>query len=186
MLKSQGTSKIDAYCTAGIQIYHLNGGKIKAVVTKSHYDHTCTLGHIPLTHHVRSEMAGQIAMGVSLDNILDKIRNSVNSQFERVHLIIKKDLINIEKAFGLRGHQRHKDDATSVSLWIKELKDQGGDNPVLFYKTQGQTEANIGDNIGLGVNDFAIVIQTKLQADTLRNCANDKVVCVDATHGTNT
>ena len=59
-------------------------------------------------------MAGQIAIGIDLNNILDKIRNSVNNQLERVHLITKKYLINIEKAFGLSGYQRHKDDATSI------------------------------------------------------------------------
>ena len=130
-------------------------------------------------------MAGQIAIGIDLNNILDKVRNNVNNQLERVHLITKKDLISIEKAFGLRGHQRHKDDATSISLWIEELKRQGGDHPVLFYKQQGQKESTIGDNVGLDVNDFALVLQTKLQAEMLRDCGHGKVVCIDATHGTN-
>lgn len=186
LLKSQGTSKLDAYCTAGIQVYHLNGGKIKVLVNKSHYGHTCSLGHIPLPQHVRNDIAGQTAMGMDFNNILDKVRNSVNIQLERVHLITKKDLINIEKSFSLRGYQRHTDDTTSVSLWIEELKRQGRDNPVLFYKPQGQKEAIIGDNLGLNVDDFAIVIQTKLQAEMLCDCGNEKVVCVDATHGTNT
>ena len=146
MLKTQGTLKLNTHCTAGIQVYYLEGGKISAVVTKFHYGHTCSLGNIPLPQHVRNEMAGQTAMGINLNNILDKVRNSVNNQIEQVHLITKKDLINIEKAFGLWGHQRHKDDATSISLWIEELKRQGGDHPVLFYKQQGQKEA---DNVGL-------------------------------------
>ena len=56
----------------------------------------------------------------------------------------------------------------------------------MFYKQQGQKESTIGDNVGLNVNDFALVLQTKLQAEMLRDCGHEKVVCIDATHGTNT
>ena len=186
ILKTQGSSKLNAYCTAGIQLYHLTNHKLKAIVSKTHYGHTCSLGHIPLPQDIRHGIAGQLAMGVHFDSILDKVRNSVGNQLERTHLIMKKDLYNIEKAFKLRGDQRHSDDATSVRIWIEELKDQDGDNPVRFYKPQGQKEGIIGHNIGLDVHDFAIVIQTPLQAEMLRGCGNNNVVCVDATHGTNT
>ena len=47
------------------------------------------------------------------------------------------------------------------------------------------SKATIGSNIGLGIHDFALVIQTKLQAEMLENCGTERVVCVDATHGTN-
>ena len=85
------------------------------------------------------------------------MRNSIGNQLKRTHLLTKKDLYNIEKAFKLRGDQRHTDDATSV----KELKDQDGDNPILYYKPQGQKQAIIGHNIGLVVHDFAVVIHYK-------------------------
>lgn len=49
------------------------------------------------------------------------------------------------------------------------------DNPVLFYKEQGRTEATIGTNTGLDSDDFALVIQTPLQAELLRVCGNGKV-----------
>ncbi len=60
-------------------------------------------------------------------------------------------------------------------------------NPVLFYKEQGSILAEIGTNydISLGIDDFALVIQTPLQAEVLQTCGNLKVVCADATHGTN-
>jgi len=45
----------------------------------------------------------------------------------------------IEKAFGLRGNERHKDDATSVGLWVEEMR-QSDHNPVLWYKAHGEKD----------------------------------------------
>ena len=64
MLKSQGSSNLNAYYTAGIQLYHLTNHKIKAIVSKTHYGHTCTLGHVALPQDIRHGIAGQLAMGV--------------------------------------------------------------------------------------------------------------------------
>ena len=45
MIKSQGSSKLDTYCTASIQLSYQPGGSIKAIINKTHYGHTCSLGH---------------------------------------------------------------------------------------------------------------------------------------------
>ncbi len=42
----------------------------------------------------------------------------------------------------------------------------------------------VGKCKGLGVHDLALVIQTPLHVDMLRNFG-DNIVCIDATHGTN-
>ncbi len=34
-------------------------------------------------------------------------------------------------------------------------------------------------------NDFVLAIQTSLQVDVLKNCGPNKIICIDATHGTN-
>ena len=39
--------------------------------------------------------------------------------------------------------------------------------------------------VGLDLNDFALVIQTSLQREVLQTCSSNRVVCIDATHGTN-
>ena len=54
-----------------------------------------------------------------------------------------------------------------------------------YYKPQGQVLAEIGTNQGLGEHDFALVILTPLQSEMLMSCGHNKIVCVDATHGTN-
>ena len=48
------------------------------------------------------------------------------------------------------------------------------ESPVLFFKQQGKVLADIGTNIGLSANDFALVIQTPLQSEMLQNCGDNK------------
>ena len=56
-------------------------------------------------------------------------------------------------------------------------------NPVLLYKAQGQIPPQGYEN--LSHKDFAIAIQTPLQAEILKRFSSDRVICVDSTHGTN-
>ncbi len=87
----------------------------------------------------------------------------------------------MERAFKLEGGQRHHDDATSVAAWVEEMRGMGDDNVVHYYKPQGASD----DKTGLKRDDFLIVLQTPVQAEMLKKFAEGKVVCVDATHGTN-
>ena len=61
------------------------------------------------------------------------------------------------------------------------MRGMGDDNVVLYYKPQGADD----DKTGLKREDFLIVLQTPIQAEMLIKFAEGKVVCVDATHGTN-
>ena len=47
-----------------------------------------------------------------------------------------KNITNIERTYGLQGAQKHKDDATSVGIWVEQMKEIDG-NPVILYKPQG-------------------------------------------------
>ena len=40
-IKKEGSSKIDSYCTAGMECEHLENGKIKVTFNKTHYGHEC-------------------------------------------------------------------------------------------------------------------------------------------------
>ena len=184
-LKTQGSSKIDGHCTAGIQLSINRDGKVKAKVTHAHYGHDSSLGHLRLPEYARLEIAHQLNNGVSMTKLLDKIRDSlIGNHVERVHLLTKKDLYNIENSFQLRVDKRHQDDAMSVRLLVEELT-SGDENPVLLYKPQGSFEPIVGTAEGLGYDDFLLVLQSSFQAEVLYKCVNSNVVCVDATHGTN-
>ncbi len=60
------------------------------------------------------------------------------------------------------------------------MRGKGEGNVVLSYKPQGTSD----DKTGLQTDDFIIVLQTPVQAEMLKKFGG-KVVCVDATHGTN-
>ena len=100
----------------------------------------------------------------------------MSHRFERIHLITRKDIANIERAFGLGGSERHKDDATSVAMWVKEMKSKECVLP--------QGEQNKACHTLLPT-DFVLAIQTTIQAEILKKFGPGKVVCIDATHGTN-
>ena len=145
----------------------------------THYGHQTRLGHIRLGAQDRLQIAGKLAQGVTLDKILDDVRSSVSDNFKRVHLLQRKDIHNIERVFKLDGGQRHHDDATSVAAWVEEMRGKGEGNVALSYKPQGASD----NKTGLQTDDF-IVLQTPVQAEMLKKFGG-KVVCVDATHGTN-
>ena len=148
---------------------------------KTHYGHSCSLGYLPIPKDIRQQIADDLVQGISFDKILDNVRDNIGSSIDRSHLITRKDLYNIEKCFGLRKIERHKEDAMSVHLWVHECVSNEKHYPILLYKPQGQVLAEIGTNQGLGEHDFALVVQTKM----LMSCGHNKIVCVDATHGTN-
>ena len=54
---------------------------------------------------------------------------------------------------------RHKDDATSVGIWVEELKKTDG-NRVILYKPQGVKQPENCDN--LSDSDFVIAIPMQM------------------------
>ena len=146
---------------------------------KTHYGHQLSLAHLRSQRAVRQGIVGQLAQGVSFQHILDEIRDSVAQRFERIHLITRKDIANVERSFGLNGSARYKDDAISVKMWVTEMKSKGC---VLLYKPQGEQNEDCST---LMPNDFVLAIQTNLQVEMLQKTRPKKVICIDATHGTN-
>ena len=182
-IKSQGTSKINAHCTAALIVTKNKVNQcLQVLVHKTHYGHKTALGHLRIPNTDRLAIAGQIAQGVDFQHILDNIRDSLGQQFHRIYLLTRKDITNMERSYGLKGAQRHKDDATSVNIWVEEMKSCEG-NPIILYKKQGGPQADDCDNIS--DKDFILAIQTPLQAEMMRTLATNRVICVDGTHGTN-
>jgi hypothetical protein len=136
-IKSQGTAKIDSYCTAKIILHHSGkNGSLKADITTTHYGHTISIGHLRLSKQQRLNIAGQLLQGVSFDSILDQVRNNIGTKLERIDLLMKKDLYNIERAFRIRGCERHSNDYISIQLWVQEMRSKCEDNPVLFLSNK--------------------------------------------------
>ena len=113
-------------------------------------------------------VATQLAQGVNFQRILDNIRDNLGRNFKRIHLLNRQIL----RTYGLQGAQRHKDDATSVCLWVEEMK-KSKDNPVIIYKPQVMKQPENCDN--LSEKDFVIGIQTPLQESIMKSLSNDRV-----------
>ena len=138
MLQNQSTSKINKHCIAVITLTIDHSlPSVSAKVYHIHYVHNTRLGHLRLSQEDRLKIAGKITQGVTYNKMLDVICNSVSDEFERIHLIQRKDINNIQQSLKLEGGQRHSDDATSVAAWVEEMRGKGEDNVVFFYKPQG-------------------------------------------------
>ena len=174
--------KTNTHCTAAIVLSkQTSSTSLFVTVHKSHYGHHCVLGKLRVPTIQRTAIARKLAQGVGVQHIMDEIRSSVGDNLERIHLITRKDIANIERSYGLQGSKRHDDDATSVHLWVIEMEHAGNKNPVIFYKPQGKCL----EKTSLLKNDFVLAVQTSLQVDVLKTCGPNKVICIDATHGTN-
>ena len=89
-----------------------------------------------MNQHLRlprpKEFAAKLSQGVTTEQILDDVSDSVNT---RIHLLTRKGIQNVERLFSLKSNQKHSDDA---ALWVKEME-KSDINPVLIYKPQGAT-----------------------------------------------
>lgn len=160
---------------------YVDDGTITVDVCYTHYGHEKELQHIRLAKEKRQELAAKIQQGVPRDRILSDIRESVTEDnLSREHLLERKDLSNIQRAFGLKDYQRHQNDLDSVLAWITEWRGSPDANPILFHKFQGETL----EGYDLAKDDIVLVIQSPFQRSMLRKFGPNGVCC-DSTHGTN-
>ena len=80
-LKTQGTSKINSHCTSSLTVSHEDGEYIKVQVCYTHYGHKLSIGHLRIPHTDRMAVASQLAQGVEVQYILDRIRDNIGNTF---------------------------------------------------------------------------------------------------------
>ena len=74
---------------------------------------------------------------MSVDRILEDIREeTLEEDIKRHQIVVKKDLDNIKRSFGLSDFKNHENDQESERAWIEEWKNSDS-NPILFYRFQG-------------------------------------------------
>ena len=76
--------------------------------------------------------------------------------------------------------KKHQNDAISVSTWVESMSHLGEDNPVIYFKNQGECDT---ENILLK-EDICLVLMMKFQVQMIHHFAKEKI-CIDETHGTN-
>lgn len=178
-LKSKGSNKINGLCPAMIKLVPEAGGKYKAQFTKTHVGHRNELGNLFLSDSERRDIAAKLAAKVPFDVILNEAKDEAKSSpMERVHLLTRKDLYNIQASFNLHSTAvRHRNDSANIDAWVHDM----GDKYVLIYKPQ---DAATTDYPQLMSDDFLLIIMNAGQRDTLKQFGND-CVCLDGSYGTN-
>ena len=181
-VKVQNTSKIGATCIAHMKVEEdITNGSCKVQYCQTHCGHKIELAHIRLPESSRMHIMAQLKDGISIGSIMDTIHDvSLSEGVKRKHLIIR----NISRMLNLANIEKHKNDQTSVSLWVQEAMAQEY-NPVLIYKPQGSENAIVGNVDDMAKENFLLAVQTEFQRDAMKKFANGKAVCMDATLGTN-
>ena len=180
--KTQGTSKIGEKCIAHMKATtDLLTGRVVVQYCSTHHNHEVSLGHVRMPHDTRMKIAAQLQQGVTMERIMDNIRQNIVGGINREHLVTKQDIHNIKNQYNIEGVMRHMNDLTSVCAWVEELICLPY-NPVLLFKSQGESQLDDMDNIGN--DDFILGIQTEFQCDMLCKYGH-MCICMDATHGTN-
>ena len=107
-------------------------------------------------------------------------RDLFDQSASRKHFITKQDISNVRVNIKDNAIIRHKSDPLSVSLLVAELQQEAYD-PILLFKPQG--EKSIA-HPNLPTEAFMLVIQTQFQQQLFEKYSH-KILCIDATHGTN-
>ena len=150
-----------------------------------HRGHDLDVAHLTLRKEQREQIAGQLAVGIPFEDVLDSVQWSTppTGQVTALNLITRRYLHSIAMRFGVsRREVLHKDDAQSVAAWVEHTKTSPfGQNQVRYVKFQGEA-----GQFGLGEQDFMLVIMNDIQVAWLKHFGGPmKEVALDSTHGTN-
>ena len=181
-LKTQGSSKVGTQCTAHMKVqYNKITHKVHVEYCDYHHIHTAQLMHLRIADETRTAIAAQLQDGVSIERIMDNIRDKVHNEMKREQLVTRMDILNIKRQYNIECIEKSKNDLFSVKAWVCELE-QLEYNPITIFKVQGEEQ---GYNINnLGPNDFILGIQTQFQRDMLVKFVQNGI-CIDTTHKTN-
>lgn len=178
-MKSQGSSKTGCSCPAFITTRKCHAtGEVQAEFCLKHVGHRQENAFNRISKEMRTTIAAKLSQGVSMNSVMDYIRDSMCGPLNRDHLITRADLHNIKQQYNINCMQKASADADSVLYWVQEMQCEEFD-PVLCFKRQGEKS----DYNGVEEKDFLLGFQTQFQKEMFEEHAN-KLICVDATHGT--
>lgn len=164
------TIKMAGRCPAYINVTFASQSLLQVEACLDHLGHDQKLGNLRIPDDLRSSLARQLSIGVSMDSILDRIRDNIDETFDRSHIVQRKDLYNIKQQFQLLRSRKDKDDYQSILVkycflccskfiywflrhnafkkWIDELRRESYDPIVLFQPLeagpQGQKNFMLG------------------------------------------
>uniref|UniRef100_T1J170 C2H2-type domain-containing protein n=1 Tax=Strigamia maritima TaxID=126957 RepID=T1J170_STRMM len=166
-LKKQGSNKINCCCPSMIKAIinsKTNATEVEYVV--NHVGHIQELDHLFLTKSERQWIAHKLEQGVDISNILDTVRGTQSGDKNRLHLLTRKDVLNINKTTVKSKHKVNIDD------WFNSIDKNNPEKVVLFYKPQDAVTETFPQ---LESDDFVLMLMNEYQADVFRQFAGQTV-----------
>ena len=133
-LKTQGTFKIDQFCTANMKLSEdtLTGTVVDSYCNY-HSGHDLDICLLRIATETKMHINAKFQMGVSVHRILDDVWDEVTGTIEREHLMSRQDVHNIQYQLNLQSTAKHHSDHMCVSAWFAEMQDMAY-NPIYFSK----------------------------------------------------
>lgn len=181
-MKSLGSNKIDSKCPSYMRVASSrNCVALRFVAT--HVGHSNDLDRLTLTQDEKDDIARQILLGIPIDDILIKIRNSINDDnVRRIHLITRKDICNVINSYGLNDKYKCNVDSDSHN------KKNDIENFQMLDSDRSETEdtkelnlscEHIADEIILNCTDYDDFVKDK--ASSFRKYSDNFVTDYDKT-----
>ncbi|XP_064475703.1 uncharacterized protein LOC135389598 [Ornithodoros turicata] len=115
-LKSQGSVKTGGTCLAHMTVCK-DGTEVRVNYQSSHLGHNFELCHTTLSTTEKAGIAAKLQEGVTMDAVLDGIRNNLDGTLDRIHLATRQDLHNIMRDFKITYNEKlHENDYISGEL----------------------------------------------------------------------
>ena len=161
--KSQGSCKIGKTRCSFIKVsQNMPSGKVKVQYCSTHINHSAELVHLPIPPDTRKLIAAKLHEGVSIEKILDSVRDTLSDgQIGREQIVSRQDIRNIQRQLNIDSITKHSNDLLSTCAWVQEM----AYNPVLLFKPQGPQEND--KSLNLSDDDFLLAIQTEFQKDAM-------------------
>uniref|UniRef100_A0A0A9Z9U1 C2H2-type domain-containing protein n=1 Tax=Lygus hesperus TaxID=30085 RepID=A0A0A9Z9U1_LYGHE len=181
-LKVKGTNKINGCCPSEMKVMEdKETGNVQVHFVDTHVGHSKDLNRLPLLKEDKDRIAEKLALKVPLSIVLDEIQNSKSEEqkLERIHLITRKDVLNIASSYKLKNDCIRKSiDGVSNEMedWVKHIREET--EAVRLYKPQGAVDSEYPQ---LNKTDFVLIIYNNAQLEYLR-AYGGSCVCLDRTH----
>ena len=138
-------------------MHYIISGHVTGWYSSTHLPHKDNLAHLRLHKRERERIAGLLAMGVPVADVVSQARGWGGTQsVSPLHLLRRQDVYNIACSYHVaKKDQLHPNDAESVAAWVER-------NAGLCRYVKWQTDQA---RDGLKDEDFMMIIMTDVQVN---------------------
>ncbi|GFS86681.1 uncharacterized protein NPIL_511501 [Nephila pilipes] len=181
-IKRAGSNKINGNYPSKMKVCEDIENQICVEFTKTHLGHGKDLGRMQITREEKYELTRKLKKKIPIETILDEIRDTFIDKLEKIHLVTRKDLLNLKAEYNISSEGiMDTNDVVGVGKWVHSLQGRE-DSPVILLKDQNIYNEDLYP--GLKAKDFLLVKMNSLQRDKLNFYGND-TICLELIRGMN-